>query len=180
MKFDVFYETTMRIWPDRISYKEIIEKTRATSMDWFSSSSGLTPYLKKMIKTIACPCHPEQIESREKDRIVKNLDIFIATVMLNMKLLLLHAKVTRQYIYCQIIWFKNFFIKVLGNLKICQKFYSNEILDAWDPCYLKYVAIDFDYFLKEKLPCKFLVWVICAMVWWKIVENLQINFFRCS
>ena len=75
-----------------------------------------------MIKTIACPCHPEQIESREKDRIVKNLDIFIATVMLNMKLLLLHAKVTRQYIYCQIIWFKNFFIKVLGNLKICQKF----------------------------------------------------------
>ena len=75
-----------------------------------------------MIKTIAGPCHPEQIESREKDRIVKNLDIFIATVMLNMKLLLLHAKVTRQYIYCQIIWFKNFFIKVLGNLKICQKF----------------------------------------------------------
>ena len=74
-----------------------------------------------MIKTIACPCHPEQIESREKDRIVKNLDIFIATVMLNMKLLLLHAKVTRQYIYCQIIWFKNFFYKSAGQSKDMSK-----------------------------------------------------------
>ena len=56
IKFDGFYETTIRIWPDRLLQKEAIEETRKIYMEWNRH------FLKKMIKIIACPCHREQIE----------------------------------------------------------------------------------------------------------------------
>ena len=40
IRFDEFYESTMRIWLDRFSHKEAIEKTRTVSINLFSSSNG--------------------------------------------------------------------------------------------------------------------------------------------
>lgn len=46
IKFDGFYETTMRIWPDRLLYKEAIEETRKIYMKSFYFSSGTDTFLK--------------------------------------------------------------------------------------------------------------------------------------
>ena len=40
IKFDGFYETTIRIWPDRLLQKEAIEEIRKIYMESFYFSSG--------------------------------------------------------------------------------------------------------------------------------------------
>ena len=47
IKFDDFYKRTLRIQPDKLSHKEVIEKTRTISMDLFSSSSEIDTVFKK-------------------------------------------------------------------------------------------------------------------------------------
>lgn len=52
IRFDEFYESTMRIWLDRFSHKEVIEKTHTVSIYLFSSSNGTdTVLLGKWLKS---------------------------------------------------------------------------------------------------------------------------------
>ena len=130
IKFDGFYESTMRIWPDRLLRKEVIEKTRTISISSFSSSSGIDTVFskskKKMIKIIAYPCHREQIEVREKDQIVKKL------------------KSVDPYELCSSCVVKRYILNFRA-IKFCMR----EI-----PSYLKNVAVDFDYFFKRKITLR--------------------------
>ena len=47
IKFYGFYETAMRIWPDRLLQKEAIEETRKIYVESFYFSSGTDTFFKK-------------------------------------------------------------------------------------------------------------------------------------